>query len=129
MAKKTTKSDDQNVTRISASDNRDAKKTPAKKAAAKTATKATTKVSAKAVTAKKATTKKTAAAQPKIKKESRGLIGYVKGAWYELKQVRWPTRRATWELTGAVMAFSAFFILFIFAMDTLFNYLFDTILK
>ncbi|MEO5950214.1 MAG: preprotein translocase subunit SecE [Candidatus Saccharimonadales bacterium] len=53
---------------------------------------------------------------------------YFKGAWYELGQVRWPTRRATWGLTGAVLAFSLFFVVLILLLDAGFKYLFDVIL-
>lgn len=54
--------------------------------------------------------------------------GYFKGAWLELRQVRWPTRRATWELTLAVILFSAFFIVIILLLDLLFKYIFELIL-
>ncbi len=54
--------------------------------------------------------------------------GYFKGAWYELRQVRWPTRRATWGLTLAVLLFSAFFVFLILLLDLLFKYLFGLIL-
>ena len=55
--------------------------------------------------------------------------GYFKGAWYELSQVHWPTRRATWGLTGAVLAFSAFFVVLILLLDAGFKLLFDQLLK
>lgn len=51
--------------------------------------------------------------------------GYFKGAWYELRQVRWPNRRATWSLTMAVLAFTAFFAVLILLLDALFKYLFE----
>lgn len=52
------------------------------------------------------------------------LKTYLKGAWYELTQVRWPNRRATWSLTLAVIGFSAFFGVIILLLDVLFEYLF-----
>jgi len=55
--------------------------------------------------------------------------GYFKGAWVELRQVRWPNRRATWSLTGAVLAYSAFFVILVLLLDALFKVLFDFILK
>lgn len=61
----------------------------------------------------------------------RGLWGigeYFKGAWYELRQVRWPTRGATWSLTLAVLLFTAFFTVIILLLDLLFNYLFELII-
>ncbi len=75
--------------------------------------------------------------RPKTKKESdndaiekRGTIfTYFKGAWYELRQVHWPTRGATWGLTGAVLAFSAFFVVSILLLDALFKWIFELILK
>lgn len=104
------------VTRITASD----KKVPAKKTA----------VSPKAVTG----TKTKASKAPRQKKQrSFGIFGkmggYFKGAWVELRQVHWPTRQATWGLTGAVLLFSAFFVVFITLLDAGFKYLFEQILR
>ena len=53
---------------------------------------------------------------------------YFKGAWFELRQVRWPNRRATWALTVAVILFSLFFVLLIVLLDSLFKYLFELII-
>ncbi|HEY1085357.1 MAG TPA: preprotein translocase subunit SecE [Candidatus Saccharimonadales bacterium] len=99
------KSDKSNntVTRISASDNK-GKAAPKKSKAPK------------------------AAKKPKVE-ERGGIVGYFVGAWKELRQVHWPTRRATWGLTGAVLAFSAFFVVFILLLDAGFKYLFEFILK
>ena len=58
----------------------------------------------------------------------RGIGGYFKGAWQELRQVRWTNRRATWGLTLAVILFSVFFAVVILGLDTLFQYLFKEIL-
>lgn len=58
----------------------------------------------------------------------RAVGRYFGGAWYELKQVRWPNRRATWGMTGAMLGFTAFFIVIILLLDALFKYLFDLIL-
>lgn len=55
--------------------------------------------------------------------------GYFKGAWTELRLVRWPTRSATWGLTLAVILFSAFFAVIILLLDILFKFLFEVILK
>ena len=56
------------------------------------------------------------------------LIDYVKGSWYELRQVRWPDRRATWGMTGALLAFTAFFVLVILLLDAAFAQLFKLII-
>lgn len=58
----------------------------------------------------------------------RSIGGYFKGAWVELRQVRWPNRRATWSLTGAVLVYTAFFVVIILALDAGFQYLFELIL-
>lgn len=58
----------------------------------------------------------------------RGIGRYVLGAWHELRQVRWPNRKATWSLTGAVIAFSLFFAAVILGLDYVFQYLFKEIL-
>lgn len=54
--------------------------------------------------------------------------GYFTGAWYELRQVRWPDRRATWGLTFAVMVFSLFFAAVILGLDFIFQYLFKEVI-
>lgn len=53
---------------------------------------------------------------------------YFKGAWEELRLVRWPSRRATWGLTGAVILYSAFFVVLVLLLDAIFKYLFELIL-
>lgn len=55
--------------------------------------------------------------------------GYFKGAWQELREVRWPNRRATWSMTGALLAFTSFFVALILLLDALFKYLFELILQ
>jgi preprotein translocase SecE subunit len=61
-------------------------------------------------------------------KPFRGTGAYFKGAWVELRQVRWPDRRATWSLTLAVILFSLFFALVIVGLDAVFSYLFKEVL-
>lgn len=56
------------------------------------------------------------------------LVTYFKGAWYELRQVTWPNRKATWSLTAALLVFTAFFVVMILLLDALFKYLFELIL-
>lgn len=100
-------SPDTKVTRIKATDTAKAapvtKDTPAKKPA-----------------------QKNAAKEKKSRKNPfRALGTYFKGAWHELTQVRWPTRKATWELTTAVLVFTAFFVALIVALDAVFEYLLE----
>ena len=80
-----------------------------------------TKVSKKPKTVK--TTKKS----PKNTLSAVG--GYFKGAWHELKLVRWPTRSATWAMTVAVLAFTFIFVIVILLLDAGFNWAFEQILK
>lgn len=117
--KVTSSKDDSTVIRISASDG-------------KNSTKKTTPTAKPTKTAKASAKKKTeaAVAEPSVRKRKKkgllgGIIGYFKGAWQELKLVRWPTRKATWGLTFAVLAFSAFFVVFILLLDAGFKYLFE----
>jgi preprotein translocase subunit SecE len=72
----------------------------------------------------------------RAKKEPKGIfkilisIGrYFQGAWIELKQVRWPNRKATWSLTLAVILFTTFFFILIVLLDAGFKELFNLILK
>ncbi|NTW61973.1 preprotein translocase subunit SecE [Candidatus Saccharibacteria bacterium] len=54
---------------------------------------------------------------------------YLKGSWVELRQVRWPNRRATWGMTLAVLLFTALFLLLIVTLDAIFSQLFNLIIK
>jgi len=54
---------------------------------------------------------------------------YFKGAWRELRQVRWPDRKSAWGMTIAVILFTAFFIALIVILDIVFKQLFELILK
>lgn len=119
MATKKKPATDANVTRIKASDtSASAKKSDTK-----------TKETKKPV-------EKTAGTETKVKKSRKGAFtrpfraigSYFKGAWVELRQVRWPTRRATWGMTGAVLAFSAFFVVVVLLLDAGFKYAFELLL-
>lgn len=120
--------------------------TKAKKPAVKTETSSTKVTRITASDTKKAVTKKTPVTTEKLsvdkqKKQSTqknpiksiaapfiALGAYFKGAWYELQQVTWPNRKATWSLTAALLAFTAFFVIMILLLDALFKYLFELIL-
>lgn len=56
------------------------------------------------------------------------IIRYVKGSWYELTQVRWPDRKNTWGMTGALVAFTLFFVVVVLVFDYGFAQLFKFIL-
>lgn len=56
-------------------------------------------------------------------------VGYFKGAWLELKQVRWPNRKSTWSMTLAVIIFTIFITALVLLLDAGFKFLFDFIIK
>lgn len=105
----------ENVTRISA-------KTTAPSKDSKKSSKTVSKKSPKTIKVRKEPT------NPFVKTLF-AIGGYFKGAWVELRLVRWPTRRATWGLTFAVILFSAFFVVIILLLDILFKFVFEIILK
>lgn len=80
-------------------------------------------------TKKVAKVKKSKAAKPASKNVFVKIGGYFKGAWFELREVRWPNRKATWSLTLAVLAFVIFFTVLVTLLDALYKYLFELILK
>ncbi|HET8884326.1 MAG TPA: preprotein translocase subunit SecE [Candidatus Saccharimonadales bacterium] len=131
-AKKTTSQT--KVTRITA---RDTDSKP-KKTSEKPVTKKVPAKAKKAEAAKKAAVKTSPAAEKKQSKNKNvihriaapfiSLGGYFKGAWYELQQVTWPNRKATWSLTAALLVYTAFFVVVILLLDALFKYLLELIL-
>lgn len=58
----------------------------------------------------------------------KAIGGYFVGSWRELRQVRWPTRRATWSLTTAVVVFTAVLAAFILGLDYAFELLFKKVI-
>lgn len=95
------------------------------------------KVDQKDKKAKKAAAK----AEKKAKKDKSGkkpfilfrpfcAIGrYFRDSWREIRQVRWPNRKATWKMVFAVLVYTAFFILVLVLLDMLFQLIFSNILK
>ena len=58
----------------------------------------------------------------------RAIGGYFKGSWQELRQVNWPTRKATWGMTLAVMVFTLTLAVLILLLDLGFEQLFKRII-
>ena len=85
---------------------------------------------AKTKPAAKKTESKTAPVVDSDKKPNvlRRTIEYFKGAWYELRQVRWPDRRTTWSMTGALLAFTVFFVVVIILLDMGFQRAFNLLI-
>ena len=53
---------------------------------------------------------------------------YFRDSWLELRQVRWPSRRATWKIFLAIVIYAALIMVLILLLDVLFTYLFNSIL-
>lgn len=58
----------------------------------------------------------------------RAIGGYFVGSWRELRQVSWPTRRATWGMTLAVILFTLVLATIILLLDIGFEQLFKRII-
>lgn len=58
----------------------------------------------------------------------RAMGRYLAGSWRELRLVHWPTRGATWRMTGTLLAFTAFFAVIVLSIDLVFQYLFKLII-
>ena len=56
------------------------------------------------------------------------LWRYLKGSWAELRQVRWPNRKATWKMVIAVLVYTVLFVALIMLLDMFFGWLFNVIL-
>ncbi len=106
------------ITRISASDKAVAKK-PAKAVKVKPAIDNSKK--AKIIKQEKRSARK-------VKNPLAPIGRYLKGSWDELRQVRWPDRKSTWGMTGALIAFTLFFVVVILLLDAGFSYLFKLII-
>lgn len=110
-----------NVTRIKATED-----TPKNKGVVKAVK---TLKSTKALKNKTRVTKTPIEPKNRFTKAVFGIGNYFKGAWIELKQVHWPTRKSTWGLTVAVLLFSAFFVVLILLLDAFFKYIFELMIK
>lgn len=120
------------ITRITAGDKAAKPKKPSILATAKElAGRAQTEKSS-TKTAKTSVKTKTAASKPKNSKSRRNplstITGYFRGAWQEIKQVRWPDRRSTWGMVGALIIFTAALFLVIILLDYGFAWLFKLIM-
>ena len=56
------------------------------------------------------------------------LFRYLRDSWMELRQVRWPNRKATWKMVLAVLVYTALFMAVIALLDLIFGKLFNLIL-
>ncbi len=56
------------------------------------------------------------------------LFRYIRDSWQELRQVRWPNRKATWKMVLAVIIYTALFVAIISLLDVFFSFIFNLIL-
>ncbi len=54
---------------------------------------------------------------------------YLRDSWREIRQVRWPNRKATWKMVLAVFIYTALFVAIISLLDLFFTWLFSMIIK
>ena len=54
---------------------------------------------------------------------------YLRDSWREIRQVRWPNRKATWKMVLAVLVYTALFVLIISLLDLFFTWLFSLMIK
>ena len=120
MAKPSTSKGETTITRIKASDSKSAKtkSTPVKRTPKTLLPKKNKK-----------SPDETAVVSEKRSKNPFVRMGvYFKGAWKELRLVRWPDRKSTWAMTGALILFTLFFVVVILVLDYAFAQLFKLIL-
>ena len=53
---------------------------------------------------------------------------YLRDSWKEIRQVRWPSRKATWKMVLAVIVYTTLFVVLISLLDMFFTWLFNIIL-
>lgn len=120
------------ITRITAGDKAAKPKKPSILATAKELASRAQAEKSSTKTVKTSVKTKTAASKPKNSKSRRNplstITGYFRGAWQEIKQVRWPDRRSTWGMVGALIVFTAALFLVIILLDYGFAWLFKLIM-
>lgn len=117
----------------------DEKKRPATAVAAKTAGKAPEKASdaktTSKITQKSAKKSKKSGTEKPLKEVfilARPFVAlgrYIRDSWREIRRVRWPNRKATWKMTGAVLAYCAVFMVFIVLLDSFFTWFFSLVIQ
>ena len=53
---------------------------------------------------------------------------YIRDSWREIRQVRWPSRKAAWKLFFAILIYTLIFVGVIMLLDALFTWLFETVI-
>lgn len=120
------------ITRITAGDKAAKSKKPSILATAKELAGRTQAEKSSTKAARPSGAKTKTVSKPKNSKSHRNplnaITGYFRGAWQEIKQVRWPDRRSTWGMVGALIVFTAALFLVIILLDYGFAWLFKLIM-
>jgi len=119
------------VTRIKASDNGPKAEDKPEKITRKVSVKAKNSESKKTKIAnKKAEQKAVKEAKKSLKKAENGekKVGYLRGAFRELRQVRWPNRKETWKMTLSVIVYVVILAVAIMLLDALLSLIFKQLL-
>ncbi len=53
---------------------------------------------------------------------------YIHDSWVELRQVRWPSRSATWKMFFAIIIYAGMLMILVALLDMLFTWLFNIII-
>ena len=53
---------------------------------------------------------------------------YCHDSWIELRQVRWPSRKATWKMFFAILIYVGILMAFVMGLDALFTWLFNFVI-
>lgn len=69
-----------------------------------------------------------AASEPEKQRLGTRVAAYFKGSWRELTLVRWPDRKSTWKMTGALVMFTLVFAVLILLLDYVFQYVFKLLI-
>ena len=123
------------VTRIKAGDSARNEETDAAQITRNKVTKVDKKLEnkkAKDLRAKEKAEKKEASGEKKVFILFRPFVAffrYLRDSWREIRQVRWPNRKATWKMVLAVFVYTGLFILMISLLDLFFTWLFSLIIK
>ncbi|MCU0680565.1 MAG: preprotein translocase subunit SecE [Planctomycetes bacterium] len=57
------------------------------------------------------------------------VINYFKTSWEEMKKVTWPTKKETYQYTIMVLVISLVVSIFLFALDSIFNWGLKSLIK
>ena len=115
-----------NITRIKAGSQKKTTKSTAKTSTKKVETKVEKKKESPKATVKvdkneARKLKKAERKAAKAEKKSDKKVGYFRGAWNELRQVRWPSRKNTWKMTVSVIVYVLIFAGIIMILDLIFQ--------